>query len=187
MKIPPRTMFSCQVVATLTSCIVQVFVLRFALSNIKDVCTIEQHQHFTCPNAKVFYSASVIWGLLGPQRIFSIGQIYQSLLLGFPIGVILPVVFHYLRKKWPRSLFRYAMVPIILGGSGGIPPATPLNYLTWALVGFIFQKYIRDRHFRWWSRLNYITASGLDTGLAISTLFIFFVFTMTKVGPPSWW
>jgi OPT family oligopeptide transporter len=180
-------MFTAQVVATTVSCFVQVFVLNFALKNIQDVCTIHQAQRFTCPGAKVFYSASVIWGLLGPGRIFSPGQVYAALLIGFPLGALLPIIFWYGTKKWPRSFLRYAMAPIILGGGGSIPPATPLNYLTWGIVGFTFQKFIRNRYFRWWSRLNYLTASGLDTGLAISTLFIFFAFTMTKTEAPKWW
>lgn len=79
------------------------------------------------------------------------------------------------------------MAPLIFGGGQGIPPASPLNYMTWGIVGFIFQKYIRTRHFRWWSRLNYITAVGLDTGLAISTLTIFFIFTINKIDAPQWW
>jgi len=79
------------------------------------------------------------------------------------------------------------MAPVILGGGGSIPPGTPLNYLTWGVVGFLFQKVIRERYFRWWSRLNYLTASGLDTGLAISTLFIFFVFTLNSIDGPKWW
>jgi OPT family oligopeptide transporter len=187
MKIPPRTMFTAQVVATTLSCFVQVFVLNFALDNIKDVCTIKQEQHFTCPGAKVFFSASVIWGLLGPQRIFSPGQVYSVLLIMFPIGAALPVLLWYARKRWPKSILQYAMAPIILGGGGSIPPATPLNYLSWGIVGFIFQKVIRNRYFRWWSRLNYLTASGLDTGLAMSTLVIFFAFTMNNISAPKWW
>jgi OPT family oligopeptide transporter len=129
MKIPPRTMFTAQVVATTVSCFVQVLILNFALSSIEDVCTIKQKQHFSCPGAKVFFSASVIWGLLGPQRIFSPGQVYSILLIMFPIGAAMPVIFYYLSKKWPKSVFKYAMAPIILGGGGSIPPATPLNYL----------------------------------------------------------
>jgi OPT family small oligopeptide transporter len=187
MKIPPRTMFTAQVVATILSCFIQVFVLNFSMSNIKDVCQITQKQHFTCPGAKVFFSASVIWGLLGPQRIFSPGQVYAALLIGFPLGALLPIVLYYATKRWPRSNVRFAMAPVILGGGGSIPPASPLNYLTWGVVGFIFQKVIRERNFRWWSRLNYLTASGLDTGLAICTLFIFFAFTLNNIDGPKWW
>jgi hypothetical protein len=111
-------MFTAQVVATTLSCFIQIAVLNFALNNIDDVCTIKQAQRFTCPGAKVFYSASVIWGLLGPQRIFSPGQVYSVLLIMFPIGAALPVVLWFAQKKWPKSYLRYAMAPIILGGAG---------------------------------------------------------------------
>jgi hypothetical protein len=78
------------------------------------------------------------------------------------------------------------MAPLIFGGAASIPPATPLNYLSWGIIGFIFQKLIRQRYFAWWSRLNYLTSSGLDLGLALSTLFIFFSFTMNNVEAPVW-
>ncbi|KAH7413044.1 small oligopeptide transporter-like protein [Cadophora sp. MPI-SDFR-AT-0126] len=187
MKIPPRTMFMAQVVATTLSCFIQIAVLNFALTNIKDVCTPHQPQHFTCPGGRVFFSASVIWGLIGPARIFSPGQIYSGLFWFFGIGAILPVIFWVGAKKWPRSPLKYLMAPLILGGAGSIPPATPLNYLSWGIVGFIFQKLIRQRFFNWWSRLNYLTSAGLDLGLALSTLFIFFAFTMNNVEAPVWW
>jgi hypothetical protein len=45
-----------QVVATTFSCFIQVAVLNFALTNIKDVCTPHQPEHFTCPGGKVFFS-----------------------------------------------------------------------------------------------------------------------------------
>jgi hypothetical protein len=45
-----------QVVATMFSCFVQVGVLNFALTNIKDVCTPHQPEHFTCLGEKVFFS-----------------------------------------------------------------------------------------------------------------------------------
>lgn len=180
-------MFMAQVVATIVACFIQVFMLNFSLNNIKDVCTTTQKQHFTCPNAKVFFSASVIWGLLGPQRIFNPGQIYSILLFAFPIGALFPIVIWGIQKKWPNSLFKHALAPLILGGSSYIPPATPLNYLSWGVIGFIFQKWIRTRFFGWWSRLNYLTASGLDTGLAMSTLAIFFIFTLNNINAPQWW
>jgi len=46
---------------------------------------------------------------------------------------------------------------------------------------------IRKRYFGWWSRLNYLTSSGLDLGLALSTLFIFFAFTLNGIEAPVWW
>ncbi|KAF2467181.1 small oligopeptide transporter [Lindgomyces ingoldianus] len=185
MKIPPRTMFTAQVVATTLSAFVQIGMLNFALENIEGVCTLEQKQRFSCPGGRVFFSASIIWGLLGPQRMFSPGQIYSSLLWFFPAGILATIIVHYAAKKIPK--LKYAMTPLIFGGGQAIPPASPLNYLTWGIVGWFFQKYIRTRNFKWWSRLNYITAVGLDTGLAISTLTIFFIFTLNRIDAPQWW
>ncbi|KAI3399059.1 hypothetical protein diail_7859 [Diaporthe ilicicola] len=187
MKIPPRTMFMAQVVATTFSCFIQIMVLNAALKSIPNVCTTTQREHFTCPGGKVFFSASVIWGLIGPARMFSPGQIYSGLFIFFGIGTIVPIIFYFAAKKWPKSPVKYLMAPLIFGGAGSIPPATPLNYLSWGIVGFIFQYYIRKRYFNWWSRLNFLTSSGLDLGLALSTLTIFFAFTLNNINPPSWW
>lgn len=187
MKIPPRTMFMSQVVATTFSCVIQILVLNFALKNIPEVCTPTQREHFTCPGGKVFFSASVIWGLIGPARIFSPGQVYSGLFLFFGLGAVAPIAFYLAAKRWPKSPARYLMAPVIFGGAGSIPPATPLNYLSWGIVGFLFQHLIRKRHFAWWSRLNFLTSSGLDLGLALSTLVIFFAFTLNSINPPSWW
>ncbi|KAK4238153.1 OPT oligopeptide transporter protein-domain-containing protein [Achaetomium macrosporum] len=187
MKIPPRTMFMAQVVATTFSCFVQVIVLNYALRTIPGICEPTQPEHFTCPGGKVFFSASVIWGLIGPARIFSPGQIYSSLFIFFLLGAITPVVIYLAARRRPKSFLRYLMAPVIFGGAGAIPPATPLNYLSWGIVGFVFQYLIKKRHFAWWRRLNFLTSSGLDLGLALSTLVIFFAFTLREVAPPQWW
>ncbi|TGJ80573.1 hypothetical protein E0Z10_g8179 [Xylaria hypoxylon] len=187
MKIPPRTMFMAQVVATTISCFIQVAVLNFALANIDGVCDITQPQRFTCPGGRVFFSASVVWGLIGPARVFSPGQIYSGLLTFFIIGAVTPVVIYLAAKRYPQSPVKYLMAPLIFGGAGNIPPATPLNYLSWGVVGYVFQFVIKKRHFRWWSRLNYLTSAGLDLGLAIGTIIIFIAFTLQNIDPPQWW
>lgn len=119
--------------------------------------------------------------------MFSPGQVYYSLFLFFPLGIAVPIVLYYLAKRFPSTPLKHLMAPLIFGGPGMIPPATPLNYLAWGGVGYLFQHVIRSRYFAWWKRLNFLTSSGLDLGLALSTLVIFFAFTMSKVGAPSWW
>jgi hypothetical protein len=97
-------MFMAKVIATTFSCFIQVAVLNFALTNIKDVCTPHQEQHFTCPSGRVFFSASVIWGLIGPQRIFSLGQIYSTLFWFSLVGAVVPIIFYFGARKFPSRL-----------------------------------------------------------------------------------
>lgn len=59
MKIPPRTMFTAQVVATTLSCFIQVGVLNFAFNSIEDICTPHQVNKFTCPAGRVFFSGKL--------------------------------------------------------------------------------------------------------------------------------
>jgi hypothetical protein len=70
---------------------------------------------------------------------------------------------------------------------GWLPPATPLNFSTWAIVGLTFNLWIRRRWKGWWMKYNYITAAGLDVGLILCTLVIFFAFTLPGVSVPQWW
>lgn len=60
MKIPPRTMFMTQVVATTFSCFIQIAVLNFALGNIDQVCELHQPERFTCPGGRVFFAGKFI-------------------------------------------------------------------------------------------------------------------------------
>jgi len=72
--------------------------------------------------------------------------------------------------------------PVIFNGTGLIPPATAINYVPWAAVGFVFQYVIRRRHFSWWTKYNYVLSAALDSGVAIGIVVIFFCLQFPKNG-----
>ena len=188
MKIPPRLMFSAQTTATLWACVVQVAIVRWALAGgIDNICSAHQINNFTCPQGRVFFNASVIWGLIGPQRIFSPGSIYGQLQWFWLAGALAPVAVYLVARMWPRSRARYVNFPLFFGGSGMIPPATPLNYLAWGAVGLFFNPYLRNKYRGWWMRFNYLTSAGLDVGLAICTILIILALNLTNTNMPEWW
>jgi OPT family oligopeptide transporter len=82
MKVPPRSMFWCQIAATVVAGTVQLAVQQWMFADIPDFCEQRQHSHFTCANTEVFFVASVVWGVIGPRRQFSPGQIYHGTCLG---------------------------------------------------------------------------------------------------------
>lgn len=188
MKIPPRLMFTAQVVAAFLSGLVVTAVQNWMFDNIVDFCEPDQPQHFTCPSTRVFASASLIWGGVGPQRLFGPGQMYNPLLWFFLVGALLPVPFYYLARWYPLSFWRYVNVPILFAGVTSIPPASGINYSSWIVVGCIFQYFMRRYHFRWWMRYNYILSAGLDAGVAIGMVVIFLVLGLPKGGISlNWW
>lgn len=75
----------------------------------------------------------------------------------------------------------------MLGAMAWLPPATPLSFSSWAIVGLIFNHAIKSRFGGWWSHYNYLTAAALDCGLLISTVVIFLVITLPNAKVPQWW
>lgn len=187
MKVPPRVMFFSQLTASVWSAIVQICVMNWALGHIPDVCSLDQENNYTCPGPRVFYTASVIWGAIGPARIFSGSAIYSSLQWFWLVGAITPIITWLLARKWPRSIWRYVCTPLIYGGSNMLPPASVYIYLCWAATGTVFNYYIKRRYTGWWLQYNYITSAALDCGLILSTIVIFFTLYMTSAADPNWW
>ena len=185
LKIPQRVTFFGQVIATLWSWVVQLAVMEWALGHIKDICKSGQANDFTCPNGRVFFNASVIFGLIGPQRIFSNGSFYGALQYFWLAGAIVPIILYLIARTFPRSKARFFSAPLFFGGMGELPPATPLSYLSWSLVEFVFQKFMRNRYRGWWMRFNYITSAGLDVGLAICTIVIIVALNLTGKSFPD--
>lgn len=159
MKIPPRTMFTAQVVATIECVIVVVFVQQWMFANIPDMCSKHQVHMFTCPSTSTFSSAAIIWGGIGPKRLFSHGGLYYPITFFFLIGAIAPIPFYYLAKRRPLSFWRYVNIPVMLAGLSVMPPATGINYSSWFAFGAFFQYFMRRFHFRV-SRACFLTAGG---------------------------
>ncbi|EJT97990.1 OPT oligopeptide transporter [Dacryopinax primogenitus] len=172
MKIPPRMMFSTQIIATLLSGILVVLVQDWMFANVPGLCTPDQVDNFICPGIEIFGAASLIFGTIGPKRFFATG-LYTPLLWCFLIGAILPVIFWFLAKRYPNSGFKWVNIPLALGGLGAIPPASGYNYFSAFLVGGLFMYYLRRYHFPWWAKYNYVLSVALDSGVAITALLIY--------------
>jgi hypothetical protein len=108
------------------------------------------------------------------QHRLTFARSYYPLIFFFLIGALAPIPFYFLARKYPRSLWRYVNMPVFFNGVAFIPPANGINYASWFAVGFIFQWFMRRFHFRWWMRYNYILSAGLDSGISVAVIFIFF-------------
>ena len=124
MKIPPRLLFSVQMVATIISSLVQIGVLNWMFANVRGICTSEALNGFTCPIARVHFNGSILWGLVGPGKFFGKEGIYRPLLWGFLAGAVAPVgIWLVGRKSKSESVWRMINLPVVFGSVSWIPPA----------------------------------------------------------------
>jgi hypothetical protein len=229
MKIPHRSMFFCQVVATIVAGTVQLGVQAWMFSNIEGLCDTDQKDGFICPVTIVFGNASIIvskvvvfahticipwlknvvlqWGVIGPGRLFSHGQLYYGLMFFFLAGILAPLFQWILHKKFRIGFLKYINFPVAFGSTSAMPPATPLNYMPIVFVCFIFNYIVRRRHFDWWAKYNCeslrdpvigfltrdwprfsgwvtldVLSAGLDSGYTFGLLIIFFTLQYPKNG-----
>ncbi|KAJ7762744.1 OPT oligopeptide transporter [Mycena maculata] len=187
MKIPPRMMFTVQMVAVVVTCFVVTGVNSWMLDNVPGICTPDAPDNFVCPSTNVFADAALIWGGIGPQRLFGPGGLYRPLLWAFPLGILAPIPFYFLARRFPLSSFRYVNIPVFCGGVAAIPAASAYNYAAWGLTAFIFNYFIRRRNFRWWMRYNYILSAALDAGLALGLIVVFFAVEYANGGVTLNW
>ncbi|KAJ7071443.1 OPT oligopeptide transporter protein-domain-containing protein [Mycena amicta] len=177
MKVPPRMMFLVQMVSCIITCFVVTTVQSWMLGNVAGICTADAPNNFVCPSTRVFATASI-----------TPGGMYNPLLYGFLFGALAPIPFYYLARRYPLSFWRYINIPVFCGGIGAIPAASAYNYAAWGLTSFIFNFWIRRKHFRWWLRYNYILSAALDAGVAICLIIIFFAIQYPNGGTYiTWW
>ncbi|EME80071.1 uncharacterized protein MYCFIDRAFT_204443 [Pseudocercospora fijiensis CIRAD86] len=187
MKIPRRTLFVAQFVGCVLGSLSQQGVLIWMLGHIDNICAEDQKSGYTCPQGRVNFVSSIVWGAIGPARMYSIGKIYSGLLHMFWLGALLPIVTFLLKKRFPHNKFLNAIHwPIFFAGTGNMPPATGVNYTTAFVASYIFNKYIKNRYKQWWAKYNYVLSAALDSSVAVSAIVLFFCVIFPGASL-SWW
>ncbi|KAH8431632.1 uncharacterized protein LDX57_009289 [Aspergillus melleus] len=154
--ISPGPVFLTQCVGIIIGTICQVAVINWALGHIKGICTTDAINGFSCPFARTDFNTSIIWVAIGPRRFFSGSSGYRSLFYILILGGALPILVFLLERRYPKSMWRYVNVPLFLGGLNYIPPATGMNYGSWAIVGLFFGVFVRRKENGWWRSYNYV-------------------------------
>ncbi|CAK7274084.1 hypothetical protein SEPCBS57363_005979 [Sporothrix epigloea] len=215
VKIPPRHTFAAQLIATIVSSFVCTGVLNFQMNKIVNVCTPEAADKMTCPGINTFFTAAVLWGTIGPKRVFGTGGQYTILLVGSPIGIAVPIITWYIQKRL-RDQDESRTVDAdgnVLNNSDGELAGTKAKSLQWARqvhpiailygglslapynIGYIWpivpfayisRIWVRDRCLAFWSRYNYVLSASLSTAIALAGLIIFFALDYNNVYI-DWW
>lgn len=174
VKIPPRVTFAGQMVATLISTVVCTGVLKFQM-DLKNVCQEGAPMRFTCPGPNTFFTASILWGTIGPIKVFGKDGQYGWLLMGFPIGIFAVVLFWGLKKAMPnnRALRQIHIVAAIAGSLQWAPysfsfawPGVPVAWFSWI--------YIRSRYLAFWSKYNFVLSASFSAAVAIAAIIMLF-------------
>ncbi|BBH04403.1 oligopeptide transporter 5 [Prunus dulcis] len=162
--------------------------LLTTIEHICDPSKLPEGSPWTCPGDDVFYNASIIWGVIGPLRMFTDKGVYPELNWFFLIGLLAPVPVWLLSKQFPNQRWiELINMPIILGATGSMRPARAVNYLTWLAVWIFLNFYVYRKYKGWWARHNYILSAALDAGVAFTAVLLYFTLQSKDITGPNWW
>ncbi|GAB4826162.1 oligopeptide transporter 6 [Ancistrocladus abbreviatus] len=191
MKIPPRSMFMAQVVGALVSVAVYTgtaWWMMGSIDNLCDVSLLPADSKWKCPMDNTFFNASVIWGLVGPRRIFGELGEYAKVNWFFLAGAILPFLVWVLQKVFSKQKWiRLINMPVLLGSTAMMPPASSVNFTSWIIVGFLSGFVIYRSRPKLWGRYNYVLSGGLDAGTAFVSVLVFYSLQYAKDIGLEWW
>lgn len=191
MKIPPKSMFVVQLVGTVIASSIYFCTSWWLLTTIPNICdpaNLPEGSPWTCPSDDVFYNASIIWGVIGPKRMFGSLGLYSKMNWFFLIGLLAPVPVWLLTLVFPnKKWLRLINMPVILGATMIMPPARAVNFISWGIVGIIFNFYVYRKFKGWWARHNYILSAGLDAGIAFMGVLAYITLQSKDINGIQWW
>lgn len=186
MKIPPRTLFFAQIGGTLVAGLVNVGIQEWMRSNIDNICSSTQVDGFTCANGRTIFNASIIWGAVGPAKLFSPGKRYNAFMYFFLIGFFAPFGTFFLKKRFPNHWIGKINAPVFFTGPGNIPPSTVYNYSLFFVISFGWNHYVRKWFKAFHVKYTFILSAAIDSGVSIAAVLIFLCVSY-PAGALSWW
>ena len=159
-------------------------VINWCAQNLRDFCKADQNAKFTCPDIQTYYNASVMWGGLGPKKIFN--DVYPILKWCWLIGFLLGAAFGFAKKFGGRYYPTWFNPVIFLVGMLIGPPYGLMYYTPPLIMCFFSQWYAKKYHLRLWEKYNYVLAAAFNAGLVLSSIVIFFA-VQYKDRSLDWW
>ncbi|KAF9929924.1 hypothetical protein FBU30_001083 [Linnemannia zychae] len=195
MKIPPRSMFVGQFWGTLVGCCFNYLTMILIIDSQRNILNGTKDDPtglWTGQRVDTFWGSGLIYGALGPARMFAFDGKYWFVYIGFLIGLIFPVILWILSKRFPQVSWSSLNISIIAGGMSAYPNGYVIGILPGLITCLIFRGYIYRYHRNWWSKYVFALSAALDTGAAFTGL-ILFLFFSGGVSPKlsvrfvNWW
>ena len=189
-KLPPRCTFTAQMVGTVIGAIFNYVMMVSIVDNQREILlSIEGTNIWSGQNVQQYNSQAIAWGALA-SHMFSYGARYQWVTFAYLVGFIIPVPFYILHRLFPRAGFWYWNTAIITYYIGWLCVGINSSILTYFVVGFLSQWYLRKYQPAWFVKYNYILSAAMDGGTQVIVFILTFAVdggSGSAVPFPTYW
>ncbi|KAG1827149.1 OPT oligopeptide transporter protein-domain-containing protein [Suillus subaureus] len=189
-KLPPRAAFMAQIIGTLFGAVLNYVLMNSIIDSQREILlSVQGTNIWSGQQPQSYNSQAIAWGGLA-HELFSSGKRYQWVPLSYLIGLVAPLPFWIIHRYWPRLRMDYYYTPIICAYIGCLCAGINSSALTYFMISFLCQWWLRTRYPRWFVKYNYLVGAALDGGTQVMV----FILTFTVQGAtgtshlfPEWW
>ncbi|KAG1754615.1 OPT oligopeptide transporter protein-domain-containing protein [Suillus lakei] len=189
-KLPPRAAFTAQIIGTLLGAVLNYVLMNSIIDNQREILlSVEGTNIWSGQQPQSYNSQAIAWGGLA-HELFSTGQRYQWIPLSYLIGLVAPLPFWIIHRYWPKLRMDYYYTPIICSYIGWLCVGINSSILSYFVVAFVSQWWLRTRYPRWFMKYNYLVGAALDGGTQVMVFILSFA-VQGAAGTshlfPEWW
>jgi len=189
-KLPHRVTFISQICGAVVGAILNYIMLINIIDNNRPaLLSISGTRLWSGQNPQSYNSNAISWGALGPQ-MFGAGGTYVSIPLSLAVGLVLPIPFWLLHRKYPKAGWDWVITPIIAQYSAWLTVGVNTGITIRVIIGIYSQYWVRIKYPRWFTKYNYIVSGAIDGGTQVMIFLLSFaVFGAagTAHNFPTWW
>ncbi|KAG1832083.1 OPT oligopeptide transporter protein-domain-containing protein [Suillus variegatus] len=189
-KLPPRAAFIAQIIGTLLGAVLNYVLMNSIIDNEREILlSVQGTNIWSGQQSQSYNSQAIAWGGLA-HELFSSGQRYQWVPLSYLIGLVAPLPFWIIHRYWPRLRMDYYYIPIICYYIGALSAGINSSVVSYYIVSFLCQWWLRTRYPRWFVEYNYLVGAALDGGTQVMVFILSFA-VQGATGKahliPEWW
>lgn len=189
-KLPPRAAFVAQLLGTLIGSVLNFILMNSIIDNQRPILlSVEGTNVWSGQQPQQYNSQAVAWGGLSHQ-LFAAGKRYQWVAWAYLVGLVVPIPFWYVHKKWPKLRMDYLYTPVICYYIGWLCVGINSSILSYFAIAWFSQWWLRTRYPGWFAKYNYILGAALDGGTQVMVFILSFaVFGAAGSSHlfPQWW
>ncbi|KAG1803724.1 OPT oligopeptide transporter protein-domain-containing protein [Suillus plorans] len=189
-KLPPRAAFTAQVIGTLLGAALNYVLMNSIIDSQREILlSVQGTNIWSGQQPQSYNSQAIAWGGLA-HELFSYGKRYQWVPLAYLIGLVVPLPFWIIHRYWPRLRMDYYYTPVICAYIGWLCVGINSSILTYFVVAFSSQWWLRTRYPRWFTKYNYLVGAALDGGTQVMVFILSFAVQGAAGAShlfPAWW
>ncbi|KJA14222.1 hypothetical protein HYPSUDRAFT_150665 [Hypholoma sublateritium FD-334 SS-4] len=177
-KLPPRVTFVVQVIGTIVGGLLNFVIMKVVLNAQRDVLrSVQGTNVWSGQQVQSYNSAAIAWGALG-KPLYATGTHYAFVPYMLLVGLVVPVPFWLLHRRYPKAGFNYVFTPIVTAELGFLSVGINSSVFTSFVLAIFSQYYLRKYRATWFRKYNFLLSAALDGGTSVMV----FVYTFAVGG-----